>query len=189
MTYYASRKCVVERVPEREADLEPFDVREVARHAAQERGRHAHAGEVERAHGDAPDGDAREVLLRRELAPADAHEAERLHGPSREDGRGGGGAPAEGAQVRHVRWREAQRAVVVAQAEVQERRVAAEDALELDWGWRAEAGERERAQGGEADWGQEVVMVLVLVLSLLLGLWRAVPRRLLGVGRGRGWVL
>ena len=118
MAYYASRKRVVERVPEREADLEPLDVREVARHTAQKRRRHAQAREVEHAHGDAPSRDARENLLRcrRELAPAPApaHEAERLHGPPREDGRGGGGAPSEGAQVRHVRGREAQRAVVVA---------------------------------------------------------------------------
>ena len=117
VAYYASRKRVVERVPERKADLEPLDVREVARHTAQERRRHTQAREVEHTHGDAPRGNAREVLLRRrrrELAPAPAHEAERLHGPPREDGRGGGGAPAEGAQVRHVRRREAQRAVVVA---------------------------------------------------------------------------
>ena len=60
-----------------------------------------------------------------------------------------------------------------------ERRVAAEDALELGCGWRAEAVERERAQGGEADWGQEV---RERVWVLLLELWRAV--RLLGVGWG-----
>ncbi len=41
MTYYAG-KCVVERVPEREADFEPFDVGQVSRYAPEERGRYAH---------------------------------------------------------------------------------------------------------------------------------------------------
>lgn len=38
MTQHGSRKSVVERVPEREADVEPPDVREVARQGAQECG-------------------------------------------------------------------------------------------------------------------------------------------------------
>ena len=98
MTYYASGK----RVAEREANLEPFDLRQVARHAAQQRGRHAHAGEIKRAHGDAPARDAHEILLRRKLAAAD--EAERLHWAPGEERCGGGRVPAEGAEVGQVCW-------------------------------------------------------------------------------------
>ena len=108
MTYYASEK----RVAEREANLEPLDLRQVARHAAQQRGRHAHAGEIERAHGDAPPRDAHEMLLRRELAAAD--EAKRLHGAPGEQRRGGGWVPTEGAEVGQVCWCEMQGAPVVA---------------------------------------------------------------------------
>lgn len=103
MTYNAG-KCVVERVSEREADLEPLEVRQVTRHAPEERGRRAQPGEIERAHGQAPLRHPRELRLRRQLAP---HEAEHLHGPPGEEGRGGGGVSAEGAQTGHVRGREA----------------------------------------------------------------------------------
>ena len=86
-------------VTEGEADFEPFDVREVPRDAAEERGRDAHAGEIEGAHGGAPARDGREVLLGRGAA---SDEAEGLHWPAGEDGRGRGRVAAEGAQVGHV---------------------------------------------------------------------------------------
>lgn len=139
-TYYAG-KCVVERVPEREADFEPLDVGQVARYAAEERRRDAHAREIQRANGDAPRGDARQMILllllpllphcrcrcrcrcrRRRAATAAAaaaaaaaHEAERLHGAAREEGRGGGWGSAEGAQVGYGGlWEVWEGAVVVA---------------------------------------------------------------------------
>ena len=138
----------MQRVSKGEAHFEPFDVIQVSRDATEERGCDAHGGEIELANGDAALCYAREDLLGRATtdhqlaspptavaaaatatAPAITttaviamafYEAERLHGSSREDGRGRGGVPAEGAQLRHVGGREAQRAVVVAaQSEVE----------------------------------------------------------------------
>ncbi len=107
---------------EGEAHLEPLDVVQVARDAAQERGRDAQTGEVELADGQAAARDAREVVLgcvggvvvSGAAAAVTADEAEGLHGPAGEDGRGGGGAAAEGAEVRDVGGQEAQCAAVVA---------------------------------------------------------------------------
>jgi len=93
---------VMEGVSEGEADLEPFDVREVSRDATEERRGDAHAGEIEGAHGGAPARDGREDLLGRGAA---SDEAEGLHRSAGEDGRGRGRVAAEGAQERHVRWR------------------------------------------------------------------------------------
>ena len=84
----------MERVPQREADLEPFHVGQVPRDGPEERRRDAHARKIERAQRDAPRRDAGEHVLGRGLAAA--HEAERLHGTPREDGRGGGWVAAEG---------------------------------------------------------------------------------------------
>jgi len=98
-------------VSEGETDLEALDVGEVAGEGAKECGRDAHCGEVEGADGDAACCDAREVVLRRELA---RDETEDLHGSAGEDGRGGSWVATEGAEVWDVGWGEAQGAVVVA---------------------------------------------------------------------------
>ena len=124
VTYYA-RKCVVERVPEREADFEPLDVGQVTRYAAEERRRDAHAREIQRANGDAPRCDARQIILlilvvllpplRCRRAATAAHEAKRLDRTAWEEGRGCGWGSAEGAQVGYGGWWEVgEGAVVVA---------------------------------------------------------------------------
>ena len=146
-THYAGKR-IVECVAEGEADLEPLEVGEVAGDAAEHGRRDARAGEVERADRAAAGCDAGKVGLRRGV---EADEAEHLDGAAWEDGRGGGGVPAEGAEAGHVGREEAEGARVVAELEVKERRVVAQDGL----GGLADAVEREAAQFGEAERREE----------------------------------
>ena len=138
----------MEGVAEGEADLEPLDAGEVAGDAAEQGRGDAGAGEVERADGAAASCDAGEVRL---CSGVEADESEHLDGAAGEDGGSGGGVTAERAETGHVGWEEAEWARVVAELEVEERRVVAQDEL---WGL-ADATEREVAQVGETEGREE----------------------------------
>ncbi len=139
----------MESVAEGQADLEPLDVGEVARYVAEHYRRDAHSREVEGAHGAAAGRDAREVGL---CSRVEADEAEGLDGASWEDGGGGGGVAAEGAEAGDVGGEEGERARVVAEPEVQERGVVAQDGLR----GLADAVQGEAAEVGEAEGREEV---------------------------------